>query len=270
MNVAINRVAASTGIVWLKGGLALMRRSPLIVHGAFLCYFLILILISQIPLIGGVLSSVLVPALFAGLMTLLRAVAQKQPVSFAALFSGLTNPATRVPLLLSGIVYLAGLLLALAASSIADGGLLFRVMALGEQMDPKAMQTPEAMMPLLGAMIVSSVAMLPTVAAFWIAPQLIAWHGMGAGKALFFSFFAFFRNLSALLVFFAATIGLLLCIALVMSLLATLMGTPQAGEIAMVPATLFLTVVVYASFYASYESIVRVTPEQEPTASESV
>jgi hypothetical protein len=127
-------------------------------------------------------------------------------------------------------------------------------------------------MPLLGAMIVSSVAMLPTVAAFWIAPQLIAWHGMGAGKALFFSFFAFFRNLSALLVFFAATIGLLLCIALVMSLLATLMGAPQAGEIAMVPATLFLTVVVYASFYASYESIVRVVPPTapaEPVAVES-
>jgi hypothetical protein len=270
MNVAINRVPASAGIAWLKGGFALMRSSPLVVHGAIFCYFLMLFLITLIPVLGGVLSSLLVPALFAGLMTLMRGVAQKQPASFATLLSGLVNPATRLPLLLSGAVYLTGVLISLAVSSIADDGLLFRFMVMGQTFDPKAMQTPEAMMPLFGAMAVSSLAMLPTVAAFWIAPQLIAWQGMGAGKALFFSFFAFFRNLSALLVFFAATIGLLVCIALALSFLTTLFGVPKAGEAAMVPATLFLTVVVYASFYASYESIVQVTPTQDPPTSESV
>lgn len=51
---------------------------------------------------------------------------------------------------------------------------------------------------------------------------------------------------------------MLLGFALILSSLAHLLGAPNAAVNTMVPISLFIFVVVYAAFYASYESLVEV------------
>lgn len=51
---------------------------------------------------------------------------------------------------------------------------------------------------------------------------------------------------------------MLLGFALILSALAHLLGAPNAAVNTMVPISLFIFVVVYAAFYASYESLVEV------------
>jgi hypothetical protein len=257
MTISVRQVPASEGIQWLKRALALMRQSPFTVHGAFFAYMLTLVLLQQVPLIGVLLPAILAPALFAGLMRVMQAATRNEKPTAAMLYSGFTDNAARGRLLASGVVYCIGFIASLGASALADGGVLFGAMVLGRDIDPAQLQTPATTL----AQMISLLALTPTAALFWIAPQLIAWHGMPVSKALFFSFFSFWRNLPAMVLFFAAVGAVLVAIAFILVIATQLLGgTPATALVAMVPVTLFVLAVVYAAFYASYESLVADKP----------
>lgn len=50
--------------------------------------------------------------------------------------------------------------------------------------------------------------LLPYTMTMWFAPVLAGWHGLSAPKALFFSFFACWRNRWAMLIYFITLMGL--------------------------------------------------------------
>jgi hypothetical protein len=104
----------------------------------------------------------------------------------------------------------------------------------------------------------------PTLMGFWFSPVLAAWKNMGPGKAMFYSFFASFRNWRAFAVY-----GIVVAVAgLVMSLAVTLLaiaaqGNPSVLSTAMLVLTIVFLPTLFASFYYSYRDVFQEDSEED-------
>ena len=150
-----------------------------------------------------------------------------------------------------GVVYLACLGVVLAATALADGGALAGWMLAGRRPEDEVLQSDE----FLAALACAAALYAPVLMMFWFAPPLAAWHGVGAGKALFFSFFACLMNWRAFLAYGAVTA--LIALALPLAVLSALMLISfQAPVMSLVfPVLIVLLPTLFASFYASYRDI---------------
>ncbi len=256
-NISIRQVPASHGAQWIKRGVAIMMAQPLAVHGAFFFYLLSTLLLQQVPVLGGLLPALLAPALVAGVMTVIRAAATQATPSAGQLVIGFRDPAARAQLLMGGVLYLVGFFIAMAASALGDGGMLFGGAILGKPIDA----SPENLNMLTLAQFIALAALMPTVFAFWFAPQFMVWHGMGFAKACFFSFFGCVRNFGAIIVMFGSFLIILLVGAMVVSLFAMIFGSQGVATVMMVPIGLFCLVLVFCTFHGSYEDVVVIAPE---------
>ena len=247
-------VPASHGWLWVLHGFALFRAFPAFWLLLLLFYWLALLMIGALPLVGAWTATMLIPGLSGGFMVACEAAQRKSP----PLPAHLLQPFRRAPReqLTLGAIYLACLAAVLAATALADGGMLFRIMLIGVKLDDPALQAPE-----LGhAAMVGLLLYAPVMLAFWFAPALCHWQGMGAGKALFFSFFAGWRNTKAFLVY---GLGWLLFAGVLPVVLAALFGlfVPRsAGGAKMIAFILapYMLVVVCAmilSFYSTYVGV---------------
>ena len=97
---------------------------------------------------------------------------------------------------------------------------------------------------------------LPVMMAFWFAPQLVVWSGYTPLKALFFSFFAVWRNKGAFLRYAISWAGLTIMIGALMALLNIgLQVNPSTMTAFLFPITLILMAVAHSSFYMSTKAI---------------
>ena len=98
----------------------------------------------------------------------------------------------------------------------------------------------------------------PVMMMFWFAPVLVAWHGIGAAKALFFSLLACLINWRAFLAYGAAAI-LLTVVAPTVALSALMLfsggslGVPLTSLL--IPLLLVMLPTLLASFYVSYRDV---------------
>jgi len=258
-------VAIGRGARWLGEGFALFRVSPLGWLALVFAYWLLMTLISVVPLLGVVAASVLVPPFSVGFMAASRAAAQGSGPEVANLFAGFRErAATQLAL---GAVYTAALALLLAGTSLADGGALARWMLAGERPDEAMLQSDA----FVGAMLTAVTLYLPVMMMFWFAPVLAAWHGVNAPKALFYSFFACLMNWRAFLAYGAVTA--LVTVALPFVVLSAMMMASSGGAKISVLALLFpflilLLPTLFASFYISYRDIFAAAPGPQAPAQE--
>jgi hypothetical protein len=92
----------------------------------------------------------------------------------------------------------------------------------------------------------------------WFAPQLVAWHGQPVGKALFFSFFACWRNRWPFLMLAGALFALSFGVIFVMTqLLQAFSASPQLASMLFAPVALVLVSVGYATQYPIYRSLIE-------------
>ncbi len=94
--------------------------------------------------------------------------------------------------------------------------------------------------------------------AWWFAPVLAAWHRLGVGKALFFSFIACWMNWRPFLVY---GLGLLIVAGILPGVLLGILLLVMPGAANLVtalvtmPMVLVIAPTIFASFYASYRDI---------------
>src|SRR5205814_8405358 len=124
-------VAAGRGARWLAEGWRLFRVAPLGWPAPVFGYWLLMSLVSLLPLIGVAAAAVLVPAFSVGFMALARAAGRHAPLELGLLFDGFRHE-LRAQLTL-GVVYLVCLALLLAASTLADDGALANWMLTGRR-----------------------------------------------------------------------------------------------------------------------------------------
>ncbi len=236
-------MTAKSGWDWIVQGFTLFKRQPAEMSTLFLSYLLLVLMVGFIPLFGQILPVVLIPVFAIGFMQACANIEAGRKVTPRLLGTGFKSPALR-RLLTLGLCYAIAIALAVALSSLFDGGAFMGMMAgrkEGQDLD------------ILPGMLVSLLFYIPAGMAFWHSAALIAWHDMPLGKALFYSFFAVFRAGRAFIVYSLgwALIGVL-APALFTSLLAAVISKPTAMFLILVPLSLFLTVVMYCSFFPTY------------------
>jgi hypothetical protein len=244
------------GFAWLREGLLIWRRNPALLTFASFGYLLMLVLVSVVPFIGQVLASLLMPVLSLGVLNTCLAIDKGRKAGPDILFSGFQQNLPALGMI--GAAYLAGSLLVLLLTSLADGGALLQIMTSGGKLDPETATSGGFTLALLIAITLST----PVMMAYWFAPLLAGWWKIPAPKAMFFSFFACLRNWRP---FLAYSIGLALFAALLPGLLLGIIGmiSPTLATLLSVPLPLLLIPMIFASFYANARDIFGV-PADEP------
>ena len=240
------------GARWFLDGWRIFRSAPIAWLGLVFTYWMLMTFVSLIPLAGIAAASVLVPAFSVGFMAAARAAERGEPVTVRLLFDGLQRD-TRTQLLL-GAVYFACLAAVLGATTLADDGLLARWMLSGHRPDEEALQSDS----FYGALLVAGSLYLPVMMLFWFAPALAAWHGAGAAKALFFSFFACLMNWRAFIAYGAVTAAATIVLPFILVsglLLVSGAGASLPAMGVLFPLLMVLLPTLFASFYASYRDI---------------
>ncbi|MDP1589713.1 MAG: BPSS1780 family membrane protein, partial [Prosthecobacter sp.] len=166
------KLPAIRGWNWIVEGFHLFRTNPALLTFLVFGYWLTLVFLNLMPLIGMVVAPLCVPALSVGVMNGCRALERESGNGFGLLFSGFRKNGS--VLLILGAAYLAGTLAVFAVSALFDGGALFAIMMAGEPPPEDLLQSDQLMLALQVALIL----MVPLLMAFWFAPLLAAWEGM--------------------------------------------------------------------------------------------
>jgi len=242
-------VPALQGARWLAEGWRLFRTAPVGWLAFVFAYWLIVTLVSIVPLVGIALASMLVPAFSVGFMATARAASRRAPLDFALLFDGFRHHLHSQMIL--GAVYLASLALLLGATTLADDGALARWMLAGARPAEDVLKSDA----FLTALACGAALYMPVLMMFWFAPPLAAWHATGAAKALFFSFFACLMNWRAFLAYGALTALVALVLPFLVLAILTLASLKAPVMALVFPLLLVLLPTLFASFYVSYRDV---------------
>ena len=253
----MQRLPASAGIDWIRQGLALFRRQPAELSMLFLLYMLLMFSLSLIPLAGQVLPLLLMPAFSMAFMQACVDIEAGRKVRPGLLLTAFRSPALGT-LLRLGSLYMLAAILAVAMSSLVDGGTFWKLMS--GQVKPDDEGVAVGSLPF--AMVFSALVYLPFAMGFWHAAPLATWQRMGLFKSLFYSSFAVRRCGKAFLTYTLGWIVVGVAAPAVLSaLLGLLLGKTLVTVMLLMPLSVILTLVMYCSFYPTYTAIFG-QPEQ--------
>ncbi|MCX7166330.1 MAG: BPSS1780 family membrane protein [Rhodocyclales bacterium] len=241
------RLPARHGALWLLAGFALFRRHPPLATAITFGYLLTVIVVNLIPKIGPFLLPLLLPTLTVMLANGCRAIDRRLPFASETLMKGISEHR-------AGLARLGGLHL-VGSSLLVLGGF-----ALGDPINISDGLDPQEAMALATDLAVILLLASPMLAAFWFAPLLTAWDGVGAVKSLFFSFVASVRNWRAFMMY---GLALVLVGAIVPGMILITAGliSPVLLNIFSVALRMLLIFVLaptmVASVYLSYRDVFR-------------
>ena len=168
------------------------------------------------------------------------------------LFAGFrSNVRALLPL---GAVYALGIAIALAISSIMDGGALMKLVLLGEAPEGNVMAIPG----IQSAMIVAALCAVPTLLALWFAPALIVFQDQPTFTALALSLRAALSNFGAVVIYGLSVFVFWVVIpGIIISTSAALFGESGAmfGVVLATPITLSVVAVIHVADYVIYRDL---------------
>ena len=256
----LHLVPARTGLQWVKLGVKTFFRQPLAMAGLFFMFMATVSVLSLIPLLGTVISLLLVPAATLGLMAATREAVQGRFPMPTTLVSGLRGkPAHTRNMLILGAMYAGGLLLVLGVATLFAGD--------APPLDPNAGEVSAEMVRASLAnqgLLAGMVVYLPVLMAFWHAPALVHWHGVSPGKSLFFSFMACWGNKGAMLFYTLGWVGVFMLVGVLMALLGAVLGGTEALNIVLYPAVLFMASMFHTSIYFTFVDSFELTEPPTP------
>ncbi len=243
----LRNARARDGLAWTLDGLRWLRRQPLHLTGLFGVMLFSLALLSQLPLIGAVLVTTLLPALTAGWVHTIEQMRRHDVKAtpgllFAPLLQAGPN---RITLLKVGLAHGLCILLLLALTDAMDPSFGQTWQDMGDASSDEA--RTQAMQAVQIGMLWRQVILVPVSLIFWHAPVLVHRDGMGLGKAIFASALASLRNAGAFVVYGASWLALS---ALLVGVLA-LLGNPQLVMLIAVPLAMLMSAAFYASLHAT-------------------
>ena len=255
-------VSFARGTGWLLRGWRLFKVSPPMWLGLVFAYWGVMTVVSFFPLLGIAAATILIPGFSVGFMAASRDCERGADLQLRVLFEGFRG---RWPVQVAlGVVYLLLLAGVIAGTTFADGGALARWMITGRRPEDQMLQSDE----FFSALMLAAVLYLPVMMLYWFAPVLGAWHSMGAGQALFYSFFATLLNWRGFLGYALATALVTMVIPFLVfgALLLFSGGQLRFASMALVfPMLIVLLPTLFASFYASYRDVFGTGESPEPS-----
>jgi len=248
------RLPARHGILWLLAGFALFRRNPPLTTALTFGYLLTVIVVNLVPKIGPFLLPLLLPALTVMLANGCRAIERGQAFTGESLLFSLA--AQRVGLIRLGGLHLIG------SSLLVLGGFAF-----GEPIDIGDGMSQEEAQALLADLGILLVLASPLLMAFWFAPLLTAWNGVGAGKSLFFSFVASWRNWRAFAMYGLALALVGAVLPGMILIVAGLISQSLLGVLSVALRMLLIFIlapIMVASVYLSYRDVFETRDPADP------
>jgi hypothetical protein len=243
-------VPAKNGWKWLLTGFDLFRKSPAMWLFLVITYWIGVAMLGQIRYVGLPVSTALLPAFSVSFMAVCAVIDAGGALQPALLFSGFRREPARLMTL--GVLYLVSIVAVLATASVADAGALLQWVVFGREPSLETLRDGSVSQ----ALMLAALAGTPVLMAFWFAPVLAAWGGMGAAQSLFYSFFAVWRNWRAFCVYgvMLALAGIVLLTTVTLAAVAT-HGQIQTLRFLALVLTLLTLPIVFGSFYASYRDI---------------
>ena len=258
MGLRLHTLAPRQGWTWISRALQVGRRRPMSFIGLFTTFLLaVVLLVSLVPVVGGLLGMAAVPLLSLGFMIATRSALAGGPVHAGMLIAGLRVPDRARRLAqwqLCGGYALASVAV-IAASDGLDGGsldALMQAMAKAQPGSPspavtQALADPQLTLGLLMRLGLAGLLSVP----FWHAPALVHWGGQGAVQALFSSTVALWRTRGAFLVYALGWAAVMTVVSLGSLVLVLLFGASAVGFLALLMG-LALSALFYLSLWFSF------------------
>jgi len=229
-------VGSGRGWDWIAEGWALFRAAPWMWIALLVVFFVLMLVLGVIPILGGLAMTLLAPALFGGIMIGCRALDQGGELEMGHLFAGFKDRAG--PLIGVGALYLVASIAIFVVAALLTGASLMGVLgaAAGGAQDPAALAAVFTTVLLLALVILAL--SVPLLMAIWFAPALVVFHDLGPFEAMKQSFTGCMRNVMPFLIY-----------GVVMLLLGIAASIPLGlGWLVLGPVTL-------ASIYTSYRDV---------------
>jgi hypothetical protein len=257
----VRTLPASAGWAWLREGLALFRRQAFAFTALVILYSMALMVLANVPLVGLPLAALLVPFGTLGITAAGRDAQRNVMPLPSLLIDGFKGP-QRNALLRLGLVHAGLILLMVVITTFFARDELANWKIVEGQVDSASVAGNVPW----DAIAVMALVYLPILMLTWFAPQLVAWHRLPVGKAMFFSLFACWRNKWPFLVLGLALGALVIAVSWLTSLLMGLVGaSPALGSMLLAPIALVLTSVAYSTQYPIYRSVLEPRPELTPS-----
>jgi hypothetical protein len=246
----LNVVPAKTGSLWVRQGIRAFWKQPLALTGLFFMFMASMSILSIVPVLGGFLALMLLPAASLGLMAATREVdLAKFPMPLILIAGFRTGADGKKNMVVLGLIYALCFVGVMGLSTLVDGGDFAQLYLVGGTLDAETVMEPDFQ----NAMWLSMMLYLPLSLVFWHAPALTHWHGVPVGKSLFFSTVACLSNWRAFLVFGLMWTGIFLGTTLIITLIGSLLGDGEFASMALLPAMLMLASMFFSSTYYSFK-----------------
>jgi hypothetical protein len=243
------------GALWVRRGFAIFIKQPVGFAGLFATFLFAVFILTLLPVVGPLLLLALLPLGSLGFMIATRqALEGRFPMPRAFVAPLRAGRPQLLAIIKLGLVYAMATWGILTVSDWIDGGALDALM----EAQASGSSSPEVIAakladPRLEIGVLLRFALLGLLSVpFWHAPALVHWDGQSAGKALFFSTVACWRNKGAFIVYSLAWLGVFVVFALVANLLFAVIGRAQLVPFVAMPASLLFSTVFYASLYFTF------------------
>jgi hypothetical protein len=241
---------ARHGVLWLIGGLQIFRRNPPMLTGLTFTYLLLVIVLNLIPGIGPFLLPMLLPTLTAMLGNGCRALEAGRALTPAILSEGLS-------LQRIGMIRLGGLHL------LGSTVLVLISLGFGSKFDLSDGMSETEAIDMLQELSILLLLASPLLMAFWFAPLLTLWDQVPAGKSVFFSFVASWRNWRPFAMYGLAVTVVGVMVPGLLLVLASLISQSLVSVLSVALRMLLLFVLaptLIASVYLSYRDVFQTPP----------
>jgi hypothetical protein len=246
---------------WLRQAYVMFRAAPLRWLLLIVSYYLIVLCtgLGPWPALGKFATAILKPVFAVGFLAAAWGQERGGQPGFTDLFRGFrSNLWALLPL---GLVFFAGMSLAVAATAVVDGGAVIAWLSGGEQPSEAMLASGRVQL----AVLFGYACALPTLLALWFAPALVVFHDAGALTALRTSLRAALANWRPVALF---GVAFLFYVGVVPALGGELVGLLDStpGTVVGMGLLLSYAVIVLATFQiADYVAYRDVFHAEEPT-----
>ena len=246
--VTIKVADTERGIAWLTEGFNIFKRGAGAWIGITIIFLIFYIILSMIPVIGGLLLTLLTPVLLGGMILGCRDLDQGGALAINYLFAGFSKNTGQ--LILLGLFNYIGMILIMLISMIIVmpflGGMEFMMQFMHAMGSGDLTMAPGMFLGMLLTMLVGMLFYLPLIMGLWFAPVLIVLDDESAIDALVNSFKGNLKNILPFLLY--GLLGLVLAI---------------VASIPFMLGWLVLFPTIVASIYLGYKDIFK---QEEPAA----
>jgi hypothetical protein len=256
---------ARNGVAWLRQAGAMFRAKPLPWLLLLFTYYLLLALarFGPLPPAGAIVALILKPVFAVGFLAAAWTQERGGSPRFEHLFRGFrSNVFALIPL---GIVFLAGMTLALRATVLVDGGMFIGFLSGTAPPSEEALIGGRLQM----AMLFGGVCALPTLLALWFAPALVVFDDAGAMRALGTSLRAAMANWRAVAAYGATVFAFAGVVPVLVLSLGQLFGDTFAGLLLLFVVAPYLfgfIATLHISDYVSYRDVFHADEPVAPNA----